>query len=166
MIPASSHNLGCISSLGSSKGGSVGILMYQSISAILQIGKSTASGSLVVECFQPPLDVSGELCDSSYISSPGSVQFSGKICHRSIQISSCGGTLLDGGCLASPSSWHVGRHSLLIPNMKDLIMDGRGNLSVYNKCLPPMLKRMSPLVCSRWCTKQCYLCPYIIWVFD
>ena len=37
--------------LGSARGGSVGIVTYQSISALLLLGKSAMSGSPGVECF-------------------------------------------------------------------------------------------------------------------
>ena len=60
--------LSSISSLETSWGGAVGILMYQSMSAVIHLRKSTTSGSLGFECFQPPLDLSGELwVSSSYI---------------------------------------------------------------------------------------------------
>ena len=53
--------------------------MYQSVSALLCLGESTSSGGLVVEHFQPFLDVSGELHISSCcISSPSSTNASGR----------------------------------------------------------------------------------------
>ena len=62
--------------MGSSLDGSVGILTYQSMSAILHLRKSTTSGSLGAEHFQQLLDLSGEFCiSSSCISSPSSVRF-------------------------------------------------------------------------------------------
>ena len=43
------------------------------MSVLLHLGMSPTSGSLGVECFQPPLDISSELCVfSSSFSSPGS----------------------------------------------------------------------------------------------
>ena len=82
------------------------------MSALLHFGKSRTSRSLGVECFQPSLDITGKLCNSSScISSPHSVQVSSRTCHRSIQISNSSGTLLDVGSLNSHNFQHVGRHS-------------------------------------------------------
>ena len=111
------------STLGSTRGGSVGILTYQSMSALLHLGKSTTSYTLGIECFQPSVDISGELCISSCISSPTSLQVSGRTCHRSIQIPNSNFTLLDRGSLAFYSSQQVERHSSLVPTTKDLIRD-------------------------------------------
>ena len=88
--------------------------MYHSISALLHFIKSTTSGDLGVELFQPVLEISGKLClPSSCISSSSSVQVSGRTYHRSIQAFDSSGTMLDGGSLASHNSQHVGRHSLV-----------------------------------------------------
>ena len=57
-----------VSRLWSTGGGSVGILTYQSMSALLHFGKFIASGSLGVECFQPSLDISTKLCVSLVLS--------------------------------------------------------------------------------------------------
>ena len=115
VTPASSHNSDCLSPLRSTRGRSVVILIHQSMSALLHLGKLTNSGSLGFECFQPPQDISYQLCvSSSLYSSNGSVQDSVRTCHKSIQTSYSSGTLLDGGSLASHSSQHVGRHSSLV----------------------------------------------------
>ena len=72
VTPASSHSWGYVSSLDSTRDKSLGILMYQSMSALLQLGKSPTSWCLEVECFQPPQGLSVELCvSSSSFSSPG-----------------------------------------------------------------------------------------------
>ena len=93
---------------GSPSDGSFGILIYQSMSTVLHLGKSTASASLGVECFQSSLDISSELCIiSSCISSPSSVQVSSRTCHKLIQTSNSNYTLLDGGSLATHSPQHV-----------------------------------------------------------
>ena len=119
VAPAAPHNSSCILSLQLTRDWSVGILMFQAISAMLHLGMSTTSRSLGVEHFQPPLDISGELYVSlSCISSLGSVQVSGVACHRSIQNSYSSGTLLDEGSLASHSSQLVGRHSLMVSHHK------------------------------------------------
>ena len=86
------------------------IFSLYSMPALLYLGNSTTSGGLGVEILQPSLDVSGKLCvSSSCISSHGSVQVSGRTCQRSIQTFDSGGTMLDGGSLASHPSEHVGR---------------------------------------------------------
>ena len=107
------HSSGCVS-VRSTGDGSIGIIMYQSMSALLYLGKSHYLWDLGVECFQPLWDLSGELCVPSCIRYPSSVQVSWITCHSSIQTSYSGGALLDGGSLASHSSWHVGRHSFLV----------------------------------------------------
>ena len=79
----------------------------------------STSGSSGVECFQPPLGLSGELCVySSNFSSPGSFPFPGRICHQSIQTSYSCGILLDGDSLASHSSQYIGRVSLSVSHCK------------------------------------------------
>ena len=115
MAPPSFNSAGCISSLGSTTGRSVGVLLYQSMSAVLHFGKSKPSGCPGVECFQPSLDISGKLLVSfSNLSSPASTQVPEKTCHRSAQTSNSSGTLLYGGSLASYSSQYIGRHSSLV----------------------------------------------------
>ena len=111
---SSSHCKSSFLPLGSTRGGSVGILLYHSMPALLHLWNFTTSGGLGVECLQPSLEVSGKLCFSSCcISSSSSVQVSGRIWHRAIQTFYSGGTMLDGGFLASYNSQHVGRHSLV-----------------------------------------------------
>ena len=58
----SSHCPSSFSPLGSTRNGSVGILLYYSMSTLLYLGNSTNSGSLGVECLQPSLEVLGMLC--------------------------------------------------------------------------------------------------------
>ena len=118
------HSSGCISTLGSTGSGSVGILTYQSMSALLNLGKFTTSGSLGVESFQPPFDISGRLFVSTpCFSSPSYVKVSDRTCHRSIQTSYSGGTLLDGGSVPCHNSWYVGRHSSSVSSHKKISMD-------------------------------------------
>ena len=62
--------------LGQPEHESVCILMYQSMSTLLHLGKSTTSGSLGVEYFQQSLDIWGELYFLLYLSSTSSVQVS------------------------------------------------------------------------------------------
>ena len=76
-------------------------------------------GPFGVECLQPSLDISGKLCISFFcISSSSSVQVPGRTCQRLTQTSDSGGTMLDGGTLASHSYQHVGRHSLALSHYK------------------------------------------------
>ena len=109
------HSWGSISNLRSAGGGSAGILTYQSMSILLNLGMSTTSWSLGVEHFQSLLDISCELyVSSSCIGSPSSVHISDRTCQRSIQTSYSYGILLDGAFLASHSSQHVSRLSSLV----------------------------------------------------
>ena len=102
---SSSHYQSCISTLGSTGGGSVGILMFHTVPAVLHLGKSTTSRGLGVGFSQPFLDISGKLClSSSCISPSSSAQVSGRTCHTSIQTFA----------LASNSSQHVWRHSWML----------------------------------------------------
>ena len=102
----------CISTWGSTRGGSVGILMFYTVSAVLHLGNSITSGDLGVECIHPSFDISGNLCLSSCcISSSHSVQVSGRTCHRSIQTFGSSSVMLDGCSLAFHNSQHVGRNS-------------------------------------------------------
>ena len=105
--------------LGTSGGGPAGIFLFYSIPALFNLGNSTTSRSLGVECLQPSLDFSGKLCVfSSCSSSSGSVQVTGRTCQWSTQTVDSGGTLLDGGSLASHHSQHVGRHSSPVSHCK------------------------------------------------
>ena len=71
-----------------------------------------------VECIQPSVDISGELClYSSSINSYSDVQVSSGTCNKSVQTYYSKDTMLDGGSLASHSSQH--NHC---PIIKDLVM--------------------------------------------
>ena len=83
-----------------------------------------SSRSIEVECFQPSLEVSGELSISSFSNNfPGSVQVSDWTCHRSMQTSHCCCALLDGVSLTSYYSQQFGSCSHWCPIMKYLIKD-------------------------------------------
>ena len=98
--------------------------MHQSMSASLCSGKTIISSGLGVECIQPSVDVSGNLCISSSCTNLSSVvHVSSGTCHKSIQTFYSGGIMFDGGSLASHHFQHVGRHSSLVCHHKDLIMD-------------------------------------------
>ena len=88
--------------------------MYQLMLALLQLGESDIFGKHGVKHFQLSKDVSGELKISSCVSSPHSVQVSGRMCHRLMQISSPSCSLLGGVFLVSYSSQHLGRCYLSI----------------------------------------------------
>ena len=105
--------------LGPSRGGPTGIFSFYSMPALFHLANSTTSGGLGVECFQPSLDFSGKLCVSSSSSSSScSVQVSGRTCQQSTRTFYSSGTMLDGGSLASHSSQHVCRHSVVVSHNK------------------------------------------------
>ena len=119
MVPSSSGCLGSFSPLGPSRGGPPGIFSFYSMPALFHFGNSTASGGLGVKCLQPSLEFSGKLCVSSSSSGPScSVQVSSRTCQWSTQTFSSGGSMLDGGSLASHSSQHAGRCSLVVSHCK------------------------------------------------
>ena len=115
VTPSSSHRLGSVSSLGSTGSRSVGIFAYHSMSALLHLRKSSTSGKLGVECYQPSYDIQVSnvflllvlvlLIFSKFLTENVTV-------HWKAPYSS--GTLLDWGFLASHSSQHVGRHFFLL----------------------------------------------------
>ena len=121
---ASSHSWGYISSLGPTGGWHVGIFTYKSMSTKLDIVKYPTTGSCGIECLQPCLVISGELCVSfSTFCSPGSIKVPDRTFHRSIEISCSSGTLFHEGSLASHSSPYVSRDSSLVSYSKNLVMD-------------------------------------------
>ena len=71
------------------------------------------------ECLQPSLEISGKLRVSSSSSGPScSVQVSSRTCQWSTQTFTSGGSMLDGGSLASHSSQHAGRCSSAVSRRK------------------------------------------------
>ena len=87
--------------------------------ALFHFGNSTACGGLGVECLQPSLEISGKLRVSSSSSGPScSVQVSSRTCQRSTQTLTSGGSMLDGGSLASHSFQHTGRCSSVVSHHK------------------------------------------------
>ena len=112
VAPSTSSGSGSFSPLGPSRGGPAGIFSFYSLPALFHFGNSTASGGLGVECLQPSLEISGKLRVSSSSSGPScSGQVSSRTCQRSTQTFTSGGSMLDGGSLASHSSQHAGRLS-------------------------------------------------------
>ena len=119
MASSSSGGSGSFSPLRPSRGGPAGIFSFYSMPALLHLRISTSSGGLGVECLQPSLDISGKLCVSSSSSGPSCfVQVSSRTCQWSTQTFTSGGSMLDGGSLASHSSQHAGRCSLMVPSSK------------------------------------------------
>ena len=119
MAPSPSGGLGSFLPLGPSRGGPAGIFSFYSMAALFHFGNSTASGGLGVKCLQSFLDFSGKLCVSTSGSDPScSVQVSSRTCQWSTQTFDFGGTMLDGGSLASNHSQHVGRCSLAVSHCK------------------------------------------------
>ena len=119
MTPSSSGGSGSFSPLGPSRGGLPGIFLFYSMPTLFHCGNSTACGGLGVECLQPSLEISGKLCVSSSGSGPSySVQVSSRTCQQSTQTFTSGGSMLDGGSLASHSFQHAGRCSAVLPSGK------------------------------------------------
>ena len=119
VAPSTSSGSGSFLPLGPSRGGPPGIFSFYSMPALFHFGNSTASGGLGVECLQPSLEISGKLHVSSSSSGPScSGQVSSRTCQRSTQTFISGGSMLDGGSLASHSSQHAGRHSLRVSHRK------------------------------------------------
>ena len=125
VAPSPSGGSGSFLPLGPSRGGPAGFFSFYSMPALFHFGNSTTSRGLGVECLQPSLDFLGKLCVSSSGSGPScSVQVSSRTCQQSTQTFDSGGTMLDGGSLASHHSQHVGRcSSVQCPIVKDLVMD-------------------------------------------
>ena len=119
VVPSSSGGSGSFSPLGPSRGGPPGIFSFYSMPTLFHFGNSTASGGLGAECLQPSLEISGKLCVSSSGSGPScSVQVSSRTCQWSTQTFTSGGSMLDGGSLASHSYQHAGRCSSVVPSSK------------------------------------------------
>ena len=97
---SSSDGPSSFSPVGSMRGWSASILPYLSMLALFHLESAITLRGLRVECLQPSLEVSGKLCLSS--------SFNG--CQRLTQTFDSGGTMLDGGFLASHSSQHVRRY--------------------------------------------------------
>ena len=118
MAPSPSCCSCIFSPLGPSRGGPTGIISFYSMPALFHLGNSTTSGPLVLNAFSHPwiFQVSYVFPPSALV--PLSVQVSGRTCQWSTLISDSGGTMLDGGSLASHSSQHVGRCSLAVSHRK------------------------------------------------
>ena len=71
-------------------------------------------GGLGLNAFTHCLANQVSCVSSSSIGSSHYIQVFSRTCHRSIKTSNSGGILLNGGSLASNSSWHVGTHSSLV----------------------------------------------------
>ena len=117
VAPSFSHGLCCVSTMGSTKCGSHGMFKYQ-CQQYYTLENPLPLGALGLNTFNHSW-TSGELCVFfSCISSPSSVQVSGRSCHSSAQISYASGTLLDGGSFSSYSSQYFGRHSSMVSKNK------------------------------------------------
>ena len=119
VAPSSSGGSGRFSLLGPSRGGPPGIFLFYSMPTLFHFGNSIACGVLGVECLQPSSEISGKFCVSSSSSGPScSVQVSSRTCQWSTQTFASGGSMLDGGSLASHHSQHAGRCSSMVPSSK------------------------------------------------
>ena len=119
------------------------------MSTVLNLGKSPTCVCLGVECFQPPLDTSGELCvSSSSFSSLGSVQVPGRMWHRSVQMSYSSGTCwMEAPWLPTVLNMLADVHQCLI--LKDLVMDNFIRLGAQGSAITVF----NPLAAQR-----CVLC--------
>ena len=115
MASSQLYSVSDISTLGSTRCRLFSILTYQSMTALLQLGKYITSCSHGGEHFQSPLTLSGELhISSSCLSSSGSVHISSETGHRPSQTYHFQCALLCRGSLASQSSQHAGIQSFLM----------------------------------------------------
>ena len=115
--------------------------------------ESPTSGGLGVECFQPPLGLSGELCvSSSSFSFPGSIQVPGQTCHRLIQTFYSCGMLLGGGSLDFHSSKHVVRCSSLVSHHEGLCYGCLGWTGAHRSAIAAFnaLAVEKPVLCRQW----------------
>ena len=150
MAPSTSGGSGSFSPLGPSRGGPPGVFSFYSMPALFHFGNSTACVGLGVECLQPSLEFSGKLCVSSSGSGAScSVQVSSRTCQQSTQTFTFGGTMLDGSSLASHSSQHAGRCSLVVSHCK------RSHCGCFGRLGPQgsAISAFNPLAAQR-----CVLC--------
>ena len=119
MTPFFSHNLSSISPLGSIAGGSIGFLTYQSLSALLHLGKSTTIGNHGIECFQP-----SEVIQVSYLfPSAMDVPFLSKFVAEHVTGQFNLLLVAPSWMEAFQSSQHVDSNSSLLSYHKNLVMD-------------------------------------------
>ena len=122
VAPPSPQSSSYLSFLGSAQGGSVGMLMYQSI-LYFTLEKPVPLRTLELNAFNHHWTYQMDLCVFSHTGSPNSVQVSGRNCHRSIQTSYSAGTCW----MEAP--WHPKVFSMLadvhhqFPITKDLTVD-------------------------------------------
>ena len=120
----SACSLSNLSILGSTRGGLVSILMYQSMPAVLYIGNLMTSWILWVKYFQPSLAVSGQFCVSCSCISPNTfVLISRRICNKLMQTSDFHCSLLDLGFWFPTVSCILENIPHQSPRVKDFIID-------------------------------------------
>ena len=95
VVSSSSYSPSSLPALESTSNGSVGFLMYQSVSALFQSAVTITSRSFGVDGIQPSMEVSGEVCPSSSSINSSSVQVYSRTCHKSVQTSYSSGIMLD-----------------------------------------------------------------------
>ena len=178
MTPSTSSGSGSILPLGPSRGGPAGLFSFYSMPALFLFGNSTASRGLGVECLQPSLEISGKLRVSSSSSGPScSGKVSSRTCQQSTQTFTSGGSMLDGGSLASHSSQHADRCSSMVshhkrsrrgclgrPGAQGSVVSAFDPLAAQQCVLcqqgfPAVLEGVGWLVCLTGFTTQCHLCP-------
>ena len=108
---------------------------------------ASSSGSLGVKCFQPYLDISGELNVSSFcISSHSSVHISGRTCNRSTQNTYSSGTLFAGSSLALHSFQKCWKTLLTVSYHKKSPYGYFGRLGAQGSTITAF----KPLAAQRW----------------
>ena len=124
MASSSSHSLGMFPALGQPEMDLLASDIPINVSFITLQKKTITSRSFGVECIQPYMEVSGELCLSSYsINSSSVFQVSSRTCHRSFQTSYSVDTMLN------EASWLPTVLNMLediphwCPIIKDIITD-------------------------------------------
>ena len=150
VAPSSSGGSGSFLPLRPSRHGPPGIFSFYSMPALFHFGNSAASWGLGVECLQPSLEFLGKLCVSSSGSGPScSVQVSSRTCQWSTQTFTSGGSMLDGGSLASHSTQQAGRCSSAVSHHK------RSHRGCFSRpgTQGSALSAFNPLA-----TQQCVLC--------
>ena len=119
MAPSLSGGSGSFSPLGPSRGGPPGIFSFYPMPTLFHFGNSTASGGLGLNAFSHPWKF-----QVSYVFPPPALvplvlsKFLAEHVNGQLRHLISGGSMLDGGSLASHCSQHAGRGSLAVPSCK------------------------------------------------
>ena len=119
VAPSPLGGSGSFSPLGPSRGRAAGIFSSTQCQHYFILETPLPLGVLGLNAFSHPWTFQVSYVFPSPSSGPSScAQVSGRTCQWSTQIFDSGGTMLDGGSLASHSSQHVGGCSLVVSNCK------------------------------------------------